>query len=123
MSESRKRKRAKFVLAASLASALCAVPAALVAQKLDPASFMKPPTDSWPTYSGDFSGQRYSPLTQVNRNTVKALSLAWTSHITAGAPGSNAPGGVPTIVGGEAAEPVPVVGPNGGARIVGRSCR
>jgi alcohol dehydrogenase (cytochrome c) len=109
-------RRAKFFLAAAFGIALGTVPTALVAQKLDPASFMKPPTDSWPTYSGDFSGQRYSPLTQVNRNTVKALSLAWTSHIAAGAAG---PGGVPTIVGGEAAEPVPVVGPNGGARIVG----
>jgi glucose dehydrogenase len=35
------------------------------------------PTDSWPTYNGDFSGRRFSPLTRVNAGNVHALSLAW----------------------------------------------
>ena len=36
-------------------------------------------TDDWPTYSGDYSGKRYSALTQVNQSTVKDLTLAWNS--------------------------------------------
>ena len=30
-------------------------------------------TDSWPTYNGDYSGRRYSPLTKINTATVKQL--------------------------------------------------
>ncbi len=32
----------------------------------------------WPVYGGGKSGQRYSPLTQINRDNVKQLKLAWT---------------------------------------------
>ena len=28
-------------------------------------------------YNGDYSGRRYSPLTQVNQSNVKSLTLAW----------------------------------------------
>ena len=55
-------------------------PAALVAQQgaaLDPAALLKAPTDSWPTYHGDYSGRHYSPLTQINADNVKNLQLAW----------------------------------------------
>jgi alcohol dehydrogenase (cytochrome c) len=38
------------------------------------ALFMK---GSWPTFNGDYSGRRYSPLTQINRANVKSLKLAW----------------------------------------------
>ena len=34
-------------------------------------------TDAWPTFNGDFSGRRFSPLTKVNDKNVKRLSLAW----------------------------------------------
>ncbi|HET9833289.1 MAG TPA: PQQ-binding-like beta-propeller repeat protein, partial [Vicinamibacterales bacterium] len=44
---------------------------------LDPASLLKIPTDSWPTYHGDYSGRRYSSLTQINSDNVKNLALAW----------------------------------------------
>ena len=40
---------------------------------LDPATIGKPLADSWPTYSGDYSGRRYSTLTHVNQTTVKNL--------------------------------------------------
>ncbi len=33
--------------------------------------------DSWPTFNGDYSGRRYSTLTQINNTNVKALKLAW----------------------------------------------
>jgi alcohol dehydrogenase (cytochrome c) len=39
--------------------------------------------DSWPTHYGDYSGRRYSPLTQINGANVKTLSLAWTHRATA----------------------------------------
>jgi alcohol dehydrogenase (cytochrome c) len=32
---------------------------------LDPADIVRPLADSWPTYSGDYSGKRYSSLTQI----------------------------------------------------------
>ena len=56
---------------------LLAVVAELCAQGLDPAAFLKPPTDTWPTYNGDYSGRRYSTLTQIDRSNVRSLSLAW----------------------------------------------
>jgi alcohol dehydrogenase (cytochrome c) len=99
------------------------ITAAVAAQGLDPTLLTKPATGSWPTYSGDYSGRRFSSLTQINQSNVKDLGLAWVSHLPAGA-GTTAglafPGfaaaGPPTIIGGEAAEPVTVAG---GARISG----
>jgi alcohol dehydrogenase (cytochrome c) len=54
---------------------------------LDPAAILKPLADSWPTYSGDYTGRRYSALTQINQSTVKSLTLAWVSRLTGGLPG------------------------------------
>jgi alcohol dehydrogenase (cytochrome c) len=33
--------------------------------------------DSWPTYHGDFTGQRHSRLTQITPENVRQLTLAW----------------------------------------------
>lgn len=74
-------------------------PAIAEAQTLDPASLLKPSTDSWPTYSGDYTGRRYSVLDQVNHKTVRNLSLAWSSRLTAGSRGDA--GAPAVIVGGE----------------------
>src|SRR5258708_39762105 len=52
-------------------------PVSLYAQLLDPAALGKPPTDTWPTYNGDYSGRRHSPLKQINAGNVKSLTLAW----------------------------------------------
>jgi len=75
---------------------------------LDPASLLQPLKDSWPTYSGDYSGKRYSALTQINQSNVKNLTLAWTTRFTGGPGGSGfgfgGRGGAPVIIGGEAAE-------------------
>jgi len=57
------------------------------------------PTDSWPTYHGDFSGRRYSTLKQINASNVKALTLAWVFRLNTSANGA--------IVGGEGPEPRP----------------
>lgn len=70
------------------------LPAALFAQILDPALLTKPATDAWPTYNGDYSGRRFSTLTQINQSNVKHLTLAWIYRVKVG-PGSG------TLVGGE----------------------
>jgi alcohol dehydrogenase (cytochrome c) len=65
----------------------------LVAQEngLNPADILKPLGESWPTYSGDYSGRRYSSLTLVNQSNVKNLTLAWTTRLTAGPGGPVVP--------------------------------
>jgi alcohol dehydrogenase (cytochrome c) len=72
---------------------LLLAPAALLAQGrgVEPEDLLKPLKDSWPTYNGDYTGRRYSALGLINRNTVKHLSLAWATRVTAGA--GNAAGG------------------------------
>ncbi|HEX7361442.1 MAG TPA: acido-empty-quinoprotein group A [Bryobacteraceae bacterium] len=54
------------------AAALCAV-----AQGLNPAALLKPPTNTWPTYNGDYSGRRYSTLKQINSSNIGSLAPAW----------------------------------------------
>jgi quinoprotein glucose dehydrogenase len=36
--------------------------------------------DDWPYYGHDAGGMRYSPLTQINRDNVSQLKVAWTFH-------------------------------------------
>lgn len=80
----------------------------------------------WPSYSGDYSGRRFSSLTQVNAQNVKNLSLQWVAHLPVGASAGPAAGPgagpvIPTIMGGEARTPIDTGGPFGGgtARVVG----
>jgi alcohol dehydrogenase (cytochrome c) len=47
------------------------------AQGLDPAALLKPATNTWPTYNGDYSGRRFSTLDQINAANVNSLTLAW----------------------------------------------
>ena len=47
------------------------------AQGLDPAALLKPATDTWPTYNGDYSGRRFSTLDQINAGNAASLTLAW----------------------------------------------
>src|SRR5215467_2752947 len=64
-------------------------PAFLPAQSLEPTDLLKPlgSKDTWPTYSGDYSGKRYSTLTQINQSNVKNLALAWSTRLVAGSQG------------------------------------
>ena len=87
----------------ALVVALVVVPAGLAGQErggLDPASLREPLSASWPTYSGDYSGRRYSQLTQVTTATVGHLSLAWTRELNTGMPALEG-GAAPTFIGGE----------------------
>src|SRR5881409_2451200 len=96
--------RVKHLLVAASIVLLAAVLTAQ-GQGLDPSAILKPLSESWPTYSGDYSGKRYSSLTEINQSNVKSLALAWVARVTAG-PGAGAPtgsaaGAAPTIIGGE----------------------
>jgi len=75
----------------------------LAAQDVTRDLLHRPLGDAWPTYSGDYSGKRFSALTQVNRDTVTRLTLAWTQRLVSGPgpSGPQAPGAVPVITGGE----------------------
>src|SRR6202035_4710604 len=77
------------------------VPISLSQEPLDPALLMKPLGDSWPTYSGDYSGKRYSSLTLINQSNVKNLTLGWVSRVASGS-GGGGRGAAPIIVGGVA---------------------
>jgi alcohol dehydrogenase (cytochrome c) len=86
------------------------------AQGLNPADLLKPLGDSWLTYSGDYSGKRYSALKQINQSNVKNLTLAWTARVPMGIEGGGGRGGgIPTIVGGEGAADSGAGGGFGGA--------
>src|SRR5580698_4297835 len=73
----------RFLLSAFLTAA------AGFGQGLTPSELLKPPADSWPTYNGDYSGRRFSPLTQIDSSNVNTLSLSWATRFTAQGGGGN----------------------------------
>ena len=75
----------------SLAVAMVLVAALAAQDGVSPAMLLKPGTGSWPTYNGDYSGRRFSPLAMVNATNVKTLSLAWLYTIPAGGPIKSTP--------------------------------
>jgi alcohol dehydrogenase (cytochrome c) len=92
--------------AAAVAASLLVTLAPLLAPISGAAGTSQPSaaTESWPTYSGDYSGTRFSSLTQIDRSNVKHLTLAWASRVVGGLDtggGPFAPPGPPTVVGGE----------------------
>lgn len=48
------------------------------------AAIAKPPTGEWPTYHGHLSGNRHSPLDQINLSNVTRLAPRWTFPIPSG---------------------------------------
>ena len=48
---------------------------------LTSAKLLQPTADSWPTYNGDYSGRRYSPLSKINASNINSLSLAWVYRV------------------------------------------
>ena len=94
-------------LVAAIVAAASITLAAQAPGGLEPARILRPLADAWPTFSGDYSGRRYSALTQVTRDNVKNLSLAWMVRLTGGPSGAGpgisppfAPRAPRTIVGG-----------------------
>ena len=82
-------------------------PAASLPPLLPPAQLLQPLQNSWPTYSGDYTGQRYSALRQVDKSNVGHLSLAWTTRLNGEVRDGRArspfapPSAIITSVGGE----------------------
>ena len=56
--------------------AALALPAAALAQSGD-----TPAPGDWPRYARDLSGDRYSPLTQIDTKNVKRLQAAWSFRL------------------------------------------
>ena len=82
----------------------------------------QPATHNWPTYAGDYSQRRFSPLAQIHRSNVKDLTLAWVSPALSAGPGGGGGGfffggapPVPTSVGGVATNPVSMPGSSSGS--------
>jgi alcohol dehydrogenase (cytochrome c) len=69
-------EKAPAFLLTMLLACFAVVPTA-TAQTLDNAALLNPPTDTWPTYNGDYSGRRYSTLDQINAGNIGSLTLAW----------------------------------------------
>ena len=67
--------------ACAIAFVLLLTPVLLRGQALTPEALAKPGPDVWPTYNGDYSGQRHSPLKQINEQTVGKLALAWSREL------------------------------------------
>jgi quinoprotein glucose dehydrogenase len=75
----RKIKMSKLIqcVVATILALMCAAPLAVMAQShSNPLS-----QDDWPYYGHDAGGMRYSPLTQINRENVATLKVAWTFHV------------------------------------------
>ncbi|NYF81117.1 acido-empty-quinoprotein group A [Granulicella arctica] len=69
--------RHMLMLAVGVLFSLVVHPHSLAAQNVDAAELLHPPTDSWPSYHGDYSGKRHSHLTQITPQNVANLGLAW----------------------------------------------
>ncbi len=54
-----------------------AMTASLLAQGVGTGMLLQRPTKNWPTFNGDYTGQRFSPLKQINTTNVGSLTLAW----------------------------------------------
>ena len=70
------------IATAALAAAAPAVPHVSPRVFLDPNAIGKAPITSWPTFNGDYTGERYSTLTQIKPDNVNRLAQQWVYKIT-----------------------------------------
>jgi alcohol dehydrogenase (cytochrome c) len=103
-------RAARFALSLAIVGAVVVTAAE---SGLSPADLLKPLGEQWTSYSGDYTGRRYSSLAQINQSNVTTLTLAWAARLTAG-PGGAGPGGP----GGQAGPPVSVGGEGSGDVVV-----
>jgi acido-empty-quinoprotein group A len=66
----------------SLFALMALIPGTALAQDLTAAQLLKPPADTWPSYNGDYSGKRFSPLHQINDSNVHNLALLWAARFS-----------------------------------------
>ena len=83
------------VCAAILIMLLASASAQRPRVSVDPEAIGKAPIASWPTFNGDYSGQRYSTLTEIGTANVSQLTQQWIYKITE--------------VGAQRGAPVPVI--------------
>ena len=70
------------MLCIAVATAALGVPALVASDvSLDPKELGKPPVDNWPTYNGDYTGQRYSTLDQITAANVSQITRQWVYKI------------------------------------------
>ena len=86
---------ASGVCAAIATAALAGVAPAVPHVSLDPNAIGKAPISDWTTFNGDYSGRRYSTLTQIGPDNVNQLAQQWVFKITG--------------VGAQRGAPVPVI--------------
>jgi alcohol dehydrogenase (cytochrome c) len=58
-------------------------PAASISAEIDMRAedlLVKPPTSNWISYNGDYSGRRYSSLSEINSTNVERLRAQWVFH-------------------------------------------
>jgi alcohol dehydrogenase (cytochrome c) len=79
----------------ALVAAASSLPHASPDVELDPDSIGRAPIESWTTFNGDYSGERYSTLTQIRPANVNQLIQKWVYKITE--------------VGAQRGAPVPVI--------------
>ena len=89
----------------TLAALVCFTVARAVAQSptplLPPEALKAPLGNDWTSYSGDYTGQRFSRLTQVTPANVKHLTLAWAVRMNTDRRGN-------VVIGGEGDGTLPV---------------
>jgi acido-empty-quinoprotein group A len=89
------------VCAASIALAVLALSPALLSQsRVTNAKLLKPGTDSWPTFNGDYTGRRFSTLTKITSANVHQLSLGWMFRVNTGGGGGASIKSTPLMVDG-----------------------
>jgi alcohol dehydrogenase (cytochrome c) len=93
-----------LIAGAALLPALLAAQPPLVA----PTELLQPLNKGWLSYSGDYSGQRYSQLRQVDRGNVQHLTLAWVARMNTAI--RSTPGGFSTTLSGEGKGDFPASG-------------
>ena len=91
----RRMKRAGFACAAIAAAALAIAAADGPRVSLDPETIGKPAVTNWTTFNGDYSGRRFSTLTQIAPGNVGRLAERWVFNVTS--------------VGAQRGAPVPVI--------------
>jgi len=83
MKSMRHRLRSSIVRTSASILALAAGYASAQSPPLVPPAALKQPlARDWTSYSGDYTGQRFSALTQVDRSNVMHLTLAWTARMS-----------------------------------------
>jgi alcohol dehydrogenase (cytochrome c) len=80
------KRLASFALLCGIVALAAAGPSGQTALKTGVLG--QPPTDSWPTYNGDYTGQRFSTLDKITASNVQNLSLAWMYRIANAGPGA-----------------------------------